>query len=217
MIRLFAGFDPREAIGFHAFVQSVIETCSEPVQIIPLTGDQKDGTNSFTYARFLVPELCGFAGHAIFADASDMICIGDLAEIWAMRDASAVQVVKHDYQTKHPVKYVGTELESANQDYPRKNWSSLILWNCGHWDHFKNRDRLTSSDGKYLHRFEWLRDDQIGELPKEWNILVGEQEIPRDAKLLHYTLGIPGFAHYANQDGSEYWKSTVRRAMRGTY
>jgi lipopolysaccharide biosynthesis glycosyltransferase len=73
----------------------------------------------------LIPELMNFAGFAIFVDAADMLCRGDLTELWSMRDKNfAVQVVKHDYRTKHPRKYVGTELEADNQDYPRKNWSA---------------------------------------------------------------------------------------------
>lgn len=215
---MFCGYDPREAIGFHAFTQSVIETCSGLVQIIPLAGEQKDGTNSFTYARFLVPELCDWAGYAIFADASDMLAVGDLTELWALRDKDyAVKVVKHDYRTAHSRKYIGTELESPNEDYPRKNWSSLILWNCAHWSHYRAREQLRNESGKYLHRFSWLEDKEIGELPANWNVLAGEQPVTEDAKLIHYTLGIPGFAHYANLPGAEPWKSTVRRVMKGTY
>jgi hypothetical protein len=36
MIRIFAGYDPREAIGYHVFCQSLIERTSEPVAITPL-------------------------------------------------------------------------------------------------------------------------------------------------------------------------------------
>jgi lipopolysaccharide biosynthesis glycosyltransferase len=101
LIRIFTGFDQREAIGWHAFTQSLIERTSVPISITPLAyeGLQKDGTNAFTYSRFLVPELCNFAGHAIFADGADMLCFADLSELWAMRDSkAAVQVVKHDYK-----------------------------------------------------------------------------------------------------------------------
>jgi lipopolysaccharide biosynthesis glycosyltransferase len=41
-----------------------------------------------------------YSGWAIFADG-DMVCQADISELWALRDDSkAVQVVKHDYQTK---------------------------------------------------------------------------------------------------------------------
>jgi hypothetical protein len=96
-------------------------------------------------------------------------------------------------------------MEADNLDYPRKNWSSLILWNC---NHYANR-RLTpemvrESPGSFLHRFEWLREDQIGELPAEWNALAGEQDISC-ASLIHFTLGVPGFEHYKHCDGARHW------------
>lgn len=215
MIRLFCGFDPREAVGFHAFMQSVVEK-TECVQIIPLTGNQRDGTNSFTYARFLVPYLCDWSGWAIFADGSDMLLRADLEELWAHRKAGyAVQVVKHEYQTKHPVKYVGTELESANVDYPRKNWSSLMLWDCGHYMNRKlTPEFVEKQPGSYLHRFEWLPDERIGELPAEWNWL-DEYGENKEAKLLHWTTGIPGFYEYRNAPHAEEWKDAVRKLTRG--
>src|SRR4051812_11810334 len=110
MIRIFAGFDQRESVGFHAFVQSVIKNTRNPVAITPIgSTDHRDGTNAFIYTRFLVPQLCDYQGYAIFADGADMLALGDFAELWAMRSGwHAVQVVKHDYKTKHPRKYVGT-------------------------------------------------------------------------------------------------------------
>lgn len=216
MIKLFCGFDPREAIGWHAFTQSVIERCSQPLQIIPIPGEQKDGSNLFTYSRFLVPELCGYAGWAIFADGADMLLRADLSELWELRDnAYAVQVVKHDYQTKHPVKYLGTELEAKNENYPRKNWSSLVIWNCGHWSHFNNREKLGGDDGRFLHRFSWLKDEEIGELPAVWNWLADEYGENQEAKLLHWTAGQPGFYHYKNAPHSSEWKESVRNVTRG--
>jgi len=216
MIRLFCGFDPREAIGFHVFVQSVIENTKSKIAIIPLYGEQEDGTNAFTYARFRIPEICGWSGFAIFADASDMLAVGDVGALWDMRDQrKAVQVVKHDYQTRHPRKYVGTELEAENKDYPRKNWSSLILWNCGHKAHFEHRDLLRGHDGSILHRFSWLDDEQIGEIPKDWNWLADEYGPNEQAKILHWTCGIPGFYQYKDAAHSQEWRASVRKVTRG--
>jgi lipopolysaccharide biosynthesis glycosyltransferase len=160
VIPLFAGFDPREEIGYHTFTSSVIHRATEPVAIAPV--DQKvlrkvwgaghrDGSNSFIYTRFLVPYLMGYQGFAIFADGADMICLGDIAELWALRDPyKAVQVVKHDYRTKHPRKYVGTRMESDNPDYPRKNWSSLMLINCAHYNWRKiTPEAMTGSSGSF--------------------------------------------------------------------
>ena len=98
-----------------------------------------------------------------------MICRADIAELWALRDPrTAVQVVKHDYKTKFPRKYLG----SKNEDYPRKNWSSLILWNCSSFiNRPLTRKRVQEMTNQELHRFSWIPDERIGELPKEWNWL----------------------------------------------
>lgn len=210
MIPIFIGYDPREAVVFHVCSNSIIRHASQPVQIIPvalnLFKDYKeihqDGSNQFIYTRFLVPYLMHWQGHAIFIDG-DMIVKSDITELWNMcRPDLDVQVVKHDYKTKMPVKYMGAK----NEDYPRKNWSSVIIWNC---NSFPNR-RLTpeyvmKSTGKHLHRFEWLDDSRIGELPIEWNWLPDEFGPNPDAKLLHYTLGAPCFNEFVNTPMNEDW------------
>lgn len=215
MIPIYVGFDQREAVAYHAFCQSVIENTSEPVQLIPLARNalngfdgQRDGSNAFIYSRFLVPYLNDYKGHAIYADG-DMICQGDIAELWALRDSHKdVQVVKHDYKTKHQIKYLGAK----NEDYEKKNWSSLILWNCGS---FPNKiltpDVVSTLTGEYLHRFRWLQDDRIGELPKEWNWLATEYPDNEQAKLIHYTLGSCCFADYADAPMSRNWHSAFNR------
>ena len=165
MIPIFVGYDPKEAIAFHTCVNSIIRLSSEPVQIIPLalnllkdyTELHTDGSNSFVYSRFLVPYLQSFTGWAIYIDG-DMILRTDIAELWNLQQPDKdVMVVQHDYKTKMPVKYLGAK----NEDYPRKNWSSVILWNC---NSFPNR-KLTPSfvqqqTGSFLHRFNWLQDER---------------------------------------------------------
>ncbi len=130
-IKIVVGFDQLEAIAYHVFCQSVLERSSSPVSFIPLAANtlniyrdtHKDGSNQFIYSRFLTPFLSEFNGWAIFADG-DMVCNADITELWNLKDPSkAVQVVKHDYRTKKNVKYLGNK----NEDYPRKNWSSLVL------------------------------------------------------------------------------------------
>ena len=204
MIRIFAGYDEREALGFHVFMKSLIRTSSQPFALTPLTGDPRDGTNAFTYARFLVPYLCDFKGTALFVDGSDMLLREDIAELAALANPQyAVQVVKHDYMTRHPRKYLGTPMEADNHDYPRKNWSSVVVWNCEHPKHrWMEPEALKFAGGQFLHRFSWLRDEEIGALPEAWNLLVGEQE---SAKLAHFTLGIPGFAAYADYPYAGEW------------
>lgn len=226
MIRLFAGYDAREAAGYHVFAQSVLERCVLPPPIhavgalnqarADLAELRGDGSNDFTYARFSIPERCGFEDWALFVDASDMLLRADLAQLFALADpAFAVQVVQHDYRTRHPVKYVGTPLECANPDYPRKNWSSVMLLNCGHPAHRRARDRLRGRDGAFLHRLGWLRDDEIGALPPEWNWLADEYGENDAAKLLHWTAGIPGFRHYEDAPHAAEWHAAFARVRKG--
>jgi len=210
MINLFVGFDPREAVAYHVFCNSIIQNTSVPVQITPLVLSQlqefnethDDRSNDFVYSRFLTPYLSDFKGWAIFADG-DMICQGDLKELIDMADPSkAVMVVKHDYQTKATQKYLG----NINENYPRKNWSSVILWNCDHPKHkILTPDFVSKQTGKFLHRFSWLDDQDIGELPLEWNWLASEYSVNREAKLIHFTLGTPCFKDYKNSDMADIW------------
>jgi lipopolysaccharide biosynthesis glycosyltransferase len=202
MIPLFVGFDQREAIAYHVFCQSVIENTTSVVNFIPINmkGWQQDGTNAFTYTRYLIPSLQGYEGWAMFADG-DMVVVDDLQNLWELRDDRyACMVVKHDYKTRHPRKYLGTPLENDNIDYPRKNWSSVVLWNCGHpSNRILSKDFVREAGGKFLHRFSWLRDEEIGDLPQEWNHLVLECD-NNNAKLLHHTLGTPAFKEYSDTD-----------------
>lgn len=209
-----------EAIAYHVFCQSVITNSSLPVQFLALSQNtldnyqeiHGDGSNQFIYSRFLTPYLNNFTGWAIFADG-DMVCNADIAELWALRDESkAVQVVKHDYKTKQKVKYLGNK----NEDYPRKNWSSLVLWNCGHPANIVLTPEFVSDKpGSYLHRFSWLSDDLIGELPKEWNWLAIEYPDNPMAKIVHFTLGTPCFKEYANTSMASLWYENYRRTIQG--
>ena len=209
-INLFVGFDPREAVAYHVFCNSIIQNTSVPVQITPLVLNQlqefnethDDRSKEFLNSRFIKPYKSQFKGWTIFADG-DMICQGDLKELIDMADPSkAVMVVKHDYQTKATQKYLG----NINENYPRKNWSSVILWNCDHPKHkILTPDFVSKQTGKFLHRFSWLDDQDIGELPLEWNWLASEYRVNREAKLIHFTLGTPCFKDYKNSDMADIW------------
>jgi lipopolysaccharide biosynthesis glycosyltransferase len=202
MITVFVGYDPREAIAYHTCVNSIIRLASKPVAIVPLalnllpdyTETHADASNTFVYSRFLVPHLMGYQGQAIYLDG-DMILKDDIVKLWKLLDTTkSVQVVKHDYQTCSNIKYLGNK----NEDFPRKNWSSVILWNCTDVAHrILTPEFVSQKLGSYLHRFSWIADDKIGELPIEWNWLPDEFGINAQAKLLHYTLGVPGFKEYA--------------------
>jgi lipopolysaccharide biosynthesis glycosyltransferase len=219
-INLVIGFDQKEAIAYHVFCQSIIEKSTIPVQILPLalntlskySESHFDGSNTFIYSRFLTPFLMNFSGWAIFADG-DMICKSDLAELWRLRDPKkAVQVVKHDYKTKQSIKYLGNK----NLDYPKKNWSSLIMWNCEHPKHKLLTPKfIKNQTGPYLHRFSWLEDDEIGELNAEWNWLAIEYKENINAKLIHYTLGTPCFKDYKTSEMSDEWHRVLSNLNEG--
>jgi hypothetical protein len=211
VLRVFTGYDYRESDGWHAFMASVLATNGHDIAVSALSGPQKDGTNAFTYERFMVPEYCNWGGMALYVDGCDMIVRESFRTLLSHYDPTkAVHVVKHEYRTRHERKYVGTAMEADNTDYPRKNWSSVILWNCGHLAHFQARERLRGSDGQFLHRFGWLKDEEIGELPIEWNWLVDEYGENEGAKLLHWTAGMPGFAHYAQAPMASEWHDAAR-------
>jgi len=214
-VPVFVGYDPREAVAYHVCCNSIIRLATAPVAIVPLalnlmTDYQEthtDGSNTFVCSRFLVPYLMDYQGRAVFIDG-DMVLQSDILELFdLLDDQHAVAVVKHDYQTRSSVKYLG----NANHNYPRKNWSSVIVWNC---EHEKNRvltpDLVQHSTGSYLHRFGWLDDADIGELPQEWNWLPDELGANPNAKLLHYTLGTPCFAEYESVPQADVWHQERR-------
>ena len=210
MIPIFIGYDKREAAAYHVCANSIIRNATSPISLNPLSLNllkgyeekHSDGSNHFIYSRFLIPHLMGYKGWAIFMDG-DMILRDDVTKLWDMRDESkAVMVVKHDYKTRMTEKYLG----SKNENYPRKNWSSVILWNCGHEENrIVTTDFVSNATGAQVHRFTWLEDSLIGELPIEWNWLPDEFGKNEDAKLLHFTLGTPCFHDFADSPMAEEW------------
>lgn len=214
MIHVFTGYDSREAIGWHVFTHSLLRHASRRVALYRLDAcGLQQGTNAFTLSRFLVSSMMGFKGRAMFFDAADMLMLGDVAELDAMFDPSfAVQAVKHNYHTKHPRKYVGTDMEAANLDYPRKNWASAMLINCAH----PSWAGLTAPAIASRNKLEMLQlkgIGPIGALPREWNVLADEGQPVDNARVLHWTAGIPAFPHYAKAPGADLWHA--ERAMIG--
>lgn len=219
-IKIIVGFDQKEAIAYHVFCQSILERSTIPVEFIPLAENtlsgyrerHTDGSNTFVYSRFLTPYLNNYEGWSIFADG-DMVCCEDISKLIALTDdQKAVMVVKHDYKTKMAIKYLG----NRNENYPRKNWSSLILWNCSHEkNEILTPEFIEKQTGSYLHRFSWLSDDEIGEIPIEWNWLAIEYEDNYEAKLVHYTLGTPCFKEFSKSGMSDLWFIELKRMMEG--
>lgn len=188
-----------------------MERASKPVAIIPLKKNQlkdihardNEGTTEFSITRFLVPYLSLYEGKSIFMD-SDMLVKIDIYDVLneAWKDnGKSVYVCKHNYVPKQEVKAMGKQTT-----YPRKNWSSFMLF-----DNAKCL-RLTpgyvnSATGLELHRFHWIADEEIGELPLEYNWLVGEYEKNDKAKIIHFTNGSPFFDGYQNSDYADEWRA----------
>lgn len=219
--RIFVGYDPSEAIAYHVFCESLISVCRLPLTITPLalnnltsiySEQHLDGSNQFIYSRFLVPFLSGFSGQSIFFDG-DMIAQCDPIELLEFINAEeAVSVVQHDYRTKFPIKYFG----NANQDYPRKNWSSVIIFNNSHpSNRVLTPEFVKKQPGSYLHRFEWLNEREIGNIPTQYNWLVNEYSANPDAQVLHYTLGIPCIRGFQDSDCADIWYEHFTRLHRG--
>ena len=213
MIRIFIGFDPRETIAYHVLSHSIHARASAPVSIAPLMLSQLGGlmtrernslqSTDFSFSRFLTPYLCGFEGWAMFMDC-DMLVLEDIAKLWALRDEKyAVMCVKHDHVPKEKTKFLGAQ----QTKYEKKNWSSVMLFNCAKCTAL-TPDYVNSASGLDLHRFNWLGDDDlIGEIPHRWNLLVGyDQSIPVDEiSNLHYTIGGPYFHDYKDIDYAAEW------------
>lgn len=214
MNRVYIGYDNREAAAYSVAEKTLLKHSPSAV-VTPLKSDRlaasgllrrpqdrrgliydfpsnANCSTDFAISRFLVPHLAQ-TGWALFVDC-DVVFLADVSELFEQADDSkAVMVVKHN--NGH---VAGTKMDGQEQLlYPRKNWSSVVLWNC---DHPANK-RLSLQDvnerpGRDLHAFYWLADSEIGSLTPDWNWLVGVQEEPLFPKLAHFTLGgpfIPGW------------------------
>lgn len=214
MNRIFIGYDQREAEAYHVLCHSIIKHARQPVQITPLKLEllpmwrerNPYQSTDFSFSRFLTPYLAGYEGWALFMDC-DMLVTRDIAELFQYADERyAVMVVQHDYETEHETKFFGQN----NPHYPRKNWSSLMLMNCAQCRALTPRFVNTAS-GLDLHRFQWLADEQIGQLPIQFNYLVGEyHHYPeglghKPPAILHYTIGTPCIREYRNCEWSTLW------------
>ena len=221
VIKVFIGYDNVESVAWHTMAHSILRQSSRPVAIIPVNIANLKGvytrerdpkqSNEFSFTRFLVPYLCDYQGYGVFFDC-DMLLRTDIAEIFKALDEQpekAVYVVKHSYEPRDDVKYLNT----VQYKYPRKNWSSVVLWNCGHEANKKvTPEFVNTATGLELHRFTWLDDEEIGELDVRWNWLVGEYTAPPiDVKNVHWTVGGPYFVEYQNADFSEEWFKEAAR------
>jgi hypothetical protein len=224
-LRIWVGWDPKEAPAWHVLAHSIIRRATIPVTVAPLVQSslraegiyrrERGPTESteFSLTRFLIPYLSGYYGTSIFLDC-DILCRVDIADLIAAcgkvdteamkagRGAPALLCVQHDYTPTPGTKFLG-QIQTV---YPRKNWSSVMV--------FRNErcraltpEYVNAAPGVELHRFTWLRDTEIGALPARWNHLVGEYAPNPDASLVHFTLGGPWVPDYEEVEYADEWRA----------
>lgn len=238
---IWIGFDPREAAAFAVARESCRKHLTRPVPIHGLLLDdlQKAGlyTRPIEYrpsaadrpimwdvvsdapmstqhanARFFVPMLAK-TGWALFTDG-DVLFRDNVCRLFEQLDTSkAVYCVWHKHKPKS-----GTKMDGQVQtSYGRKNWSSVIAFNC---DHEANRaltlDVLNNTPGRDLHRLFWLADCDIGELDPMWNHLVGVSDSKKPASIAHFTEGVPDMPGYGHQPYAAEWFKARADWARGT-
>ena len=220
-LKIFIGYDSREKIAFHVLSYSIIANATIPVSITPINLNNlkrfynrprgKNESTEFSISRFLTPYLSNFEGYSLYLDC-DFIMLGNVAKLLkfvAKKSNKTLWCVKHKYTPRNKIKF----LKEKQFIYPKKNWSSFMLFNN------KKCKALTpkfvsKAHGLYLHQFKWINEELIGSLPKKWNILVGEQKIPKKFNALHYTLGGPYFKKYSKCAGSKYWFEYKKQIFR---
>jgi lipopolysaccharide biosynthesis glycosyltransferase len=229
--RLFIGHDPNEMRAWNVAQFSAHATSTVPLEIrrvsmleLSVRGlyTRPTETRSAGYwdvisdapmstahaiARFLVPRLCEYVGWALFTDG-DVMFRRDVGELFSLADPRyAVQVVLHDHQPTATEKMQG----HAQTAYPRKNQSSVMLFQCGHPSNRALTPELVNSvPGRDLHRFCWLKDEEIGALPPRWNHLVGHSAATTDVAICHFTSGVPDMPGYEHVPFSDDWYAYAR-------
>jgi len=223
-VKVYVGHDERESAAYIVATRSLRRRASVPVDVTPLKSsalrlqgllrrpvDDRGGlfdivsqapqSTDFAVSRFLVPMLAQ-TGFALFVDC-DVVFLSDVAELNHLADPRfALQVVQHHYTPRETTKMDGVQ----QTVYARKNWSSVILWNCGHPAHRRlSLDAVNNWPGRDLHAFGWLHDSEIGTLPAGWNWLVNVQPRPTDVRLAHFTLGGPWFKDWPGAEYDELW------------
>lgn len=223
--KVYIGYDAREDIVYQVCKHSILSR-SKDISVEPLKlnelrekklywrDEDKLGSTEFTFSRFLIPELNNFNGWALFCDC-DLLFLEDVDQLFNLADDKyAVMCVQHDYTPKEGKKMDG-KIQSI---YPRKNWSSVVLWNCSHPSNRQVNKKLINdpnTTGKYLHRFSWLSNEEIGSIPLNWNWLVGWYNEPADGvpSALHFTEGGPWFENYRYCNYHQNWKEELNKMM----
>ena len=217
-MKIYIGYDSSnygQEVAYRVCKRS-IENYNKAVEIFPIKLKELRAANvfnrpldsrqstEFTYTRFLTPYLARYAEKALFCD-SDFLWRCDVNEtLNFIKDDQSISCVQHEY-TECTGK---TKMDGLKQEwYPRKNWSSLMLFNSSH-DDCKNLtlEAVNKESPKYLHRMEWTTDEKIGSIPIEYNYLVGYYS-KENPKALHFTDGGPWHQDYVNVQYGEEWLS----------
>jgi len=158
-------------------------------------------STEFAISRFLTPILAE-SDWAVFCDC-DFLWRVDIAELLDLADPRyAVMCVQHDHRPPESLKMDG----QAQLLYARKNWSSMILWNRRHPANARlTVEMVNGVPGRDLHRFCWLEDEEIGDLPPTWNWLEGHSDPSIDPKVIHYTRGGPWFDDWQDVAHADLW------------
>ena len=215
-LNFFVGYDSKEDIAYRVCKQSLLNTSSLKVNIKSLKLQEliakKLYTRSvdplasteFTYSRFLIPALMNYKGWAVFCDC-DFLFFKDISLLFdSIQGDKAIYCVQHDYKPKEKHKMDGQQ----QTIYPRKNWSSFIVYNCEHPSNKKLSIELVNSEtGSFLHQFKWLKDDEIGSLDERWNWLEGWTSGHNKEKpyAVHYTRGGPWFSEWQDVEFAKEW------------
>lgn len=217
---VFIGYDSSQDAAAHACRRSIVaQDTTVHVEYIKRSDLLENGlywrqdheyeSTEFAFTRFLTPYLKGYYGYALFCD-SDFIWRCSPRELLERVDPlDAVTVVKHNIS---PEQLKQEKMNGKKQVwYPKKNWSSMMLFNC---NHPKTRsltpEVVSESPASYLHGLEWTWDASVGEVDKTYNYLVGYYNDRIDPKVLHYTDGTPLHAGYENCEFAEEFMKYVQ-------
>jgi lipopolysaccharide biosynthesis glycosyltransferase len=210
-MKIFIGYDDQFEKNIDVQIHSILKNSNIEVNIYLLKmkelkhllwrkKERKQTTDS-AFTRWLVPYLSNYEDWSLYMD-SDMFCRSDIGEILKLKnEIKSVMVVKNNSYHNQKKKFNN----KTQTNYERKNWSSLILFNNQKCKKL-NLDYINTAKGLELHQFKWLKDEQIGELPKEWNYLVEIDETILNPKNVHWTLGGPWFENKKDVEYSSEWK-----------
>ena len=219
-IRVFIGYDSNETVAYHTCAQSILENSSIPVEFFPLKLNlfkkfykrkkRKLDSTEFSISRFLTPYLSDYQGLSLYVDC-DFIFLDDVAKLFKYSKnnrSKSIWCVNHNYIVKDKKKFLGNK----QYKYSKKNWSSLMLFNNSKCKMLTPKF-IEKANGLFLHQFKWLKNYQVGKIDKKWNVLVGEQSIPKNPKAIHFTVGGPYFKKYKSASMAKYWKDCFKRTI----